>query len=191
MLTKHSPYVAHYPSLACTIAWHGETVEDGGTLFLSSETPIPLFHSTFLKHHGTSTLEGEANTLSKWEWSHNLECDWLEGGGGGSFHVLIGQHPLFPVPLFKLTLPEESLVTHPHLQTITEAPEQNKYSTVPSVSGGHNIWELHKMEDCMKLGAHVYLLWWHVSSEPIILYSIADNISLQCVTLVYLTSEAY
>ena len=54
----------------------------------------------------------------------------MEGGGGGSFHVLIGQHPLFPVPLFKLTLPEESLVTHPHLQTITEAPEQNKYSTL-------------------------------------------------------------
>ena len=43
---------------------HGETVDYGGTLFLSSETSISIFHSTFLKHHGTSTLEGKANTLS-------------------------------------------------------------------------------------------------------------------------------
>ena len=54
---------------------HGQMVEDGGTLFLSSETSTPIFHSAFLKHHGTSALEGEANTLSKWEWSHNLKCD--------------------------------------------------------------------------------------------------------------------
>ena len=50
------------------------------TLFPSSETSIPIFHSTFLKHHGTSALEGEANTASNGNghiiWS---VIGWREG----------------------------------------------------------------------------------------------------------------
>ena len=125
---------------------HGETVDYGGTLFLSSETSIPIFHSIFLKHHGTSTLEGKANTPSNGNghiiWS---VIDWREGEWKAfmcSLETTLSF--LFPcfswhgqkkawwlLPMGRRRPGDSSLSSDHHWSTRT---------TIPSVSGPSGVW---------------------------------------------------